>query len=210
MGKSLPATATTLRELARLLSSSPERLQRSRPRHTKQPPVVRALSAAKTRQSGGVRVDSDPVKKTKMGHNILEGRERVPLAEVVSDCVHRWFQDTLREAKNGDRAMEVLVGQMYLSGYGVPRDEKKVHFCFTSDFLLLGFCCMDTMLLEILESLSFFLFQFYCFWSWVSSLCIDTNLSGRLWCFREVQKIKFVCCFGFRLEQIPGFSILGF
>ncbi|KAJ4720156.1 Sel1-like [Melia azedarach] len=125
MGKSLPATATTLRELARLLSSSPERLQRSRPRHTKQPPVVRALSAAKTRQSGGVRVDSDPVKKTKMGHNILEGRERVPLAEVVSDCVHRWFQDTLREAKNGDRAMEVLVGQMYLSGYGVPRDEKK-------------------------------------------------------------------------------------
>ncbi|XP_002265673.1 uncharacterized protein LOC117920358 isoform X3 [Vitis riparia] len=50
---------------------------------------------------------------------------RVPLSEVVSDCVKRWFQDTLREAKSGDVSMQVLVGQMYYSGYGVPRDAQK-------------------------------------------------------------------------------------
>lgn len=52
---------------------------------------------------------------------------RVPLSEVVSDCVKRWFQDTLREAKSGDVSMQVLVGQMYYSGYGVPRDAQKVY-----------------------------------------------------------------------------------
>eukprot|EP00261_Vitis_vinifera_P036175 XP_019077418.1 PREDICTED: uncharacterized protein LOC100243041 isoform X2 [Vitis vinifera] len=51
---------------------------------------------------------------------------RVPLSEVVSDCVKRWFQDTLREAKSGDVSMQVLVGQMYYSGYGVPRDAQKI------------------------------------------------------------------------------------
>ncbi|XP_059666809.1 uncharacterized protein LOC132312453 isoform X1 [Cornus florida] len=52
-------------------------------------------------------------------------KTRVPLAEVVSDCVKRWFQDTLKEAKAGDSAMQVLVGQMYYSGYGIPRDTQK-------------------------------------------------------------------------------------
>ncbi|XP_072974695.1 uncharacterized protein [Typha angustifolia] len=51
--------------------------------------------------------------------------ERVPLSEVVSDCVRRWFQDSLKEAKAGDVAMQVLVGQMYHSGYGVARSEQK-------------------------------------------------------------------------------------
>lgn len=50
----------------------------------------------------------------------------MPLSAVVSDCVKRWFQDTLKEARAGDTAMQVLVGQMYFSGYGIPRDEKKV------------------------------------------------------------------------------------
>ncbi|KAA8534010.1 hypothetical protein F0562_031527 [Nyssa sinensis] len=54
-----------------------------------------------------------------------EQQGRVPLAEVVSDCVKRWFQDTLKEAKAGDSAMQVLVGQMYYSGYGIPRDAQK-------------------------------------------------------------------------------------
>ncbi|KAI4356094.1 hypothetical protein L6164_000141 [Bauhinia variegata] len=56
------------------------------------------------------------------------GREsnlRVPLSEVVADCVKRWFKDTLKEAKSGDINMQVLVGQMYCSGYGVPRDAQK-------------------------------------------------------------------------------------
>ncbi|CAI0424026.1 unnamed protein product [Linum tenue] len=50
---------------------------------------------------------------------------RVPLSEVVSDCVKRWFKDTLKEAKAGDINMQVLVSQMYFSGYGVPQDGQK-------------------------------------------------------------------------------------
>lgn len=49
-------------------------------------------------------------------------KNRAPLKEVVSECVKRWFKDTLKEAKAGDINMQVLVGQMYYSGYGVPRD----------------------------------------------------------------------------------------
>lgn len=54
-----------------------------------------------------------------------ERQRRTPLGEVVSDCVRRWFQDTLKEAKNGDIAMQVLVGQMYTSGFGVGKDAQK-------------------------------------------------------------------------------------
>ncbi|XP_073298661.1 uncharacterized protein [Primulina huaijiensis] len=54
-----------------------------------------------------------------------EQRRRMPLAEVVTDCVNRWFHYTLKEAKAGDIAMQVLVGQMYYSGYGVLRDAQK-------------------------------------------------------------------------------------
>ncbi|KAF7825469.1 putative tetratricopeptide-like helical domain-containing protein [Senna tora] len=54
-----------------------------------------------------------------------EGNSRVPLSDVVADCVKRWFKDTLKEAKQGDINMQVLVGQMYCSGYGVPRDAQK-------------------------------------------------------------------------------------
>lgn len=54
-----------------------------------------------------------------------ERQRTTPLAEVVSDCVRRWFQDTLKEAKNGDTAMQVLVGQMYTSGFGVVKDAQK-------------------------------------------------------------------------------------
>lgn len=54
------------------------------------------------------------------------GNARVPLSEVVSECVKRWFKDTLKEAKAGDINMQVLVGQMYHNGYGVPRDAQKV------------------------------------------------------------------------------------
>ncbi|KAH1045202.1 hypothetical protein AAZX31_09G257800 [Glycine max] len=50
---------------------------------------------------------------------------RAPLSGVVADCVKRWFKDTLKEAKAGDVNMQVLVGQMYYHGYGVPRDAQK-------------------------------------------------------------------------------------
>lgn len=55
---------------------------------------------------------------------------RVPLSEVVADCVKRWFKDTLKEAKGGDINMQVLVGQMYCTGYGVPKDAQKVKGLF--------------------------------------------------------------------------------
>ncbi|EEE63318.1 hypothetical protein OsJ_18129 [Oryza sativa Japonica Group] len=32
--------------------------------------------------------------------------ERKPLSEVVGDCVQRWFQDALKEARRGDSAMQ--------------------------------------------------------------------------------------------------------
>ncbi|XP_011095090.1 uncharacterized protein LOC105174627 [Sesamum indicum] len=57
-----------------------------------------------------------------------EDQPRLPLSEVVSDCTERWFQDTLKEAKAGDVNMQVLVGQMYYSGYGVPKDADKGKF----------------------------------------------------------------------------------
>ncbi|XP_062213464.1 uncharacterized protein LOC133914364 [Phragmites australis] len=53
----------------------------------------------------------------------LQEDERVPLADVVSDCTRRWFQDALKEARTGDVSMQVLVGQMYRSGYGVNKNE---------------------------------------------------------------------------------------
>jgi hypothetical protein len=56
----------------------------------------------------------------------LQEDARVPLAEMVLDCTRRWFQDALKEARAGDAAMQVLVGQMYRSGYGVNKNEHKV------------------------------------------------------------------------------------
>ncbi|RWW25177.1 hypothetical protein BHE74_00034477, partial [Ensete ventricosum] len=50
----------------------------------------------------------------------------VPLKDVVADCTRRWFQDALKEARAGDAAMQVLVGQMYHNGYGVPKNDQKV------------------------------------------------------------------------------------
>ncbi|KAG8096344.1 hypothetical protein GUJ93_ZPchr0013g35355 [Zizania palustris] len=55
----------------------------------------------------------------------MQEDERVPLSEVVLDCTKRWFQDTLKEARAGDAAMQVLVGQMYRSGYGVNKNDHK-------------------------------------------------------------------------------------
>ncbi|KAI5407750.1 hypothetical protein KIW84_053838 [Lathyrus oleraceus] len=71
---------------------------------------------------------------------------RTPLAKVVADCAKRWFQDTLKEAKGGDSTMQVLVGQMYYSGYGVPRDPQKVFFCFVYTFQL--YCRLQTLIIR--------------------------------------------------------------
>ncbi|KAK4418873.1 hypothetical protein Salat_2300100 [Sesamum alatum] len=80
--------------------------------------------------------DDDNTNKAKKSKTAMEADEgadteeqpRLPLSEVVSDCTQRWFQDTLKEAKAGDVNMQVLVGQMYYSGYGVPKDADKGKF----------------------------------------------------------------------------------
>ncbi|XP_010039170.2 uncharacterized protein LOC104427816 isoform X1 [Eucalyptus grandis] len=104
MGKFLPS-ATRLRQLARTLGSAPGGDRRSGDRRRRSG----ARAAAMEVETSGEK----------------EGGARVPLSEVVSDCVKRWFKDTLKEAKAGDVNMQVLVGQMYYSGYGVPRDAQK-------------------------------------------------------------------------------------
>lgn len=147
MGKSLPSNK--LKDLARILSSSSseKRVHRSKTKHLKPPPPPPAVKprpeTLTTRRTAtgkqGGRIELEPVKKSRM-EGILEGQERLPLSLVVSDCVKRWFHDTLKEAKNGDVSMQVLVGQMYFSGYGVARDPQKVQsFIFFSCFCVWGF-----------------------------------------------------------------------
>ncbi|WRX19748.1 hypothetical protein QQP08_012235 [Theobroma cacao] len=53
-------------------------------------------------------------------------RDRIPLAQVVSELVKGWFQDAMKEARAGDTNMQVLVGQMYCTGFGVPKDVQKM------------------------------------------------------------------------------------
>ncbi|KAK3407792.1 uncharacterized protein LOC104421024 [Eucalyptus grandis] len=131
MGKSIPS-ATRLQDFARAVSSS-DKLRL--PKQAKPISRIRVSTPETSRPGGsggggggGGGVRTDPKKKMEVGRAKsleLERNTRLPLAQVVSDCARRWFQDTLREAKAGDGAMQVLVGQMYNSGYGVPRDPQK-------------------------------------------------------------------------------------
>lgn len=112
MGKSLPFTGK-FQELTKIVSSH-------HPKRSKVAPVT----PLRPRE---VRFDSEQLKVKKMedGSLCIDGQNRVPLCHVVSECTKRWFQDTLREAKAGDIAMQVLVGQMYCSGYGVHKNAQK-------------------------------------------------------------------------------------
>ncbi|XP_021903903.1 uncharacterized protein LOC110819131 isoform X2 [Carica papaya] len=113
MGKSLPCT-TRLHEFSRIVSfDKPPRAERAKP-------ISRnGVSVKEAGRTSGVRVDPGRAKQKGM-----EGK--VPLSAVVSDCVKRWFEETLKEARAGDIAMQVLVGQMYNTGYGVTRDTQKI------------------------------------------------------------------------------------
>ena len=122
MGKSLPST-TRLQEFTRIISSN--KLQKSK--RAKPISQIRVPSPEPVK-SDRFRVDSDQEKsRKKMESSEGQSRQTQPLSLVVSDCVKRWFQDTLKEAKAGDTAMQVLVGQMYFSGYGVGKDPQKVN-----------------------------------------------------------------------------------
>ncbi|KAI4370504.1 hypothetical protein MLD38_018854 [Melastoma candidum] len=148
MGKSFPSTTTKLHHLANIISSSKplssSELNRKHPRTRLSIPPRGATAsspafpaAVSIQSSGKERVKSTALPKDKMESNkglevessttttTMEGNCRLPLARVVSDCVKRWFQETLKEAKAGDCNMQVLVGQMYNSGYGVPKDPNK-------------------------------------------------------------------------------------
>ena len=48
------------------------------------------------------------------------------LSEVVGDYIQRWFQDAYKEARKGGIANQVLVAQMFFSGYETPKNEYKV------------------------------------------------------------------------------------
>ncbi|XP_052172901.1 uncharacterized protein LOC127788533 isoform X1 [Diospyros lotus] len=126
MGKPLTkaAATATLRQLGGItaqLISSP----------------TKPISPADTARTGCGQVERRNLKKRKMENNCGGGGGsgsssnssnqlgRTPLSGVVSDCVKRWFQDTLKEAKAGDVSMQVLVGQMYYNGYGVAKDAQK-------------------------------------------------------------------------------------
>eukprot|EP01018_Ginkgo_biloba_P039469 Gb_17390 [translate_table: standard] len=54
----------------------------------------------------------------------------ITTAAKLEDCTKRWFQDTLKEAKEGDTEMQILVAQMYYSGYGIPQDAQKARTWF--------------------------------------------------------------------------------
>ncbi|XP_057497539.1 uncharacterized protein LOC130782289 [Actinidia eriantha] len=114
MGKSLPKTAKS--KLQKQLCGFASHL--SRPKHETQVAIGAEfrgpkLEREKMESSGGGGSDGD------------RQSLRAPLSRVVSDCARRWFQDSLKEAKSGDVSMQVLVGQMYYSGYGVPKDAHK-------------------------------------------------------------------------------------
>ncbi|KAK4771282.1 hypothetical protein SAY87_031814 [Trapa incisa] len=125
MGKSLP------RHLSQIAKGAVAASQFARPA---KPTKVSTLSLPKGQRSGSSRgleslkqMESSAAAVSAVAAAVddKERNARVPLSEVVSECVKRWFKDTLKEAKAGDINMQVLVGQMYQNGYGVPRDAQK-------------------------------------------------------------------------------------
>ncbi|XP_009796725.1 uncharacterized protein LOC107815926 [Nicotiana tabacum] len=135
MGKSV-LSPNRIQDFARIISSSNNRIHG--PTQVK-PPASRIRSVPSAKSRAVVGGDSSERRLKLRTKNMEEAssnsnsntsssnqqRQRVPLADVVADCVKRWFQDTLKEAKAGDISMQVLVGQMYYSGYGISRDAQK-------------------------------------------------------------------------------------
>lgn len=151
-----------LQELTRVIASN--RLPK-RPKDQIKPPTsrVRPVSSPEPSKLRVVSVESKKQQQKQwkvnrqMGENsnsdLLGQERRIPLADVVADCAKRWFQDTLREAKAGDSAMQVLVSQMYKSGYGVPANAQKVFpfrpFFYSSYYLVIVVSLYSVFLLKI-------------------------------------------------------------
>ncbi|KAE8692791.1 Iron regulated 1 protein [Hibiscus syriacus] len=111
MGKSLSSATNKLQQLAKVTAFNAAKKAKI-PTQPPPPPTPRRIISEDK---------SNPRKKMECS----SASQRLPLSEVVSDCLKRWFKDTLKEAKGGDVNMQVLVSQMYYSGYGVPRDAQK-------------------------------------------------------------------------------------
>jgi hypothetical protein len=103
-------------QLSRIVSS----MKPHRPKTTQPVSPNRVTTPRTAKQDATVKVEQ-PKK-------VEPVETRKPLSKVVADCTKRWFQETLKEAKGGDSSMQLLVGQMYYSGYGVPKDPQKVLF----------------------------------------------------------------------------------
>ncbi|PKI34424.1 hypothetical protein CRG98_045170 [Punica granatum] len=131
MGKSI-SSSVRLQGLTRIFSSSTDKLHRQSPRQAK-PPRVEPRKSSRPAGALQKQILNQPAKKestTMKGAGTAaspdpDGVGRSKLSQVVSDCVRRWFLDTLKEAKAGNSGMQVLVGQMYNSGYGVAKDPQK-------------------------------------------------------------------------------------
>ncbi|KAL9231463.1 hypothetical protein vseg_006690 [Gypsophila vaccaria] len=111
MGKSIPIPTSGMRKFSRIISS--DRIKMPPKQHQQQQQQINS------KQKHGVDIGEMGVKG---GENKLGRGTRVSLSIAVKDCVRRWFGDTLKEARNGDTSMQVLVAQMYNSGYGVTKD----------------------------------------------------------------------------------------
>uniref|UniRef100_A0A3Q7GRQ7 Uncharacterized protein n=1 Tax=Solanum lycopersicum TaxID=4081 RepID=A0A3Q7GRQ7_SOLLC len=126
MGKSLPSP-NRIQDFARIINSN----RIHHPTQVKPATRIRSVPSPVAAKSRAV-VDGDSSeRRLKLKKNMEEAssnsnsnsntsssnQRRLPLADVVADCVKRWFHDTLKEAKAGDANMQVLVGQMYFSGY---------------------------------------------------------------------------------------------
>lgn len=129
MGKRLPAAAAAAaaaRFYSRRLRAPSEAsvAAAGRPAKPRQAPLDTPRNSAAAAGAAAVSSGRREVRDLAAACGLQED-ERVPLAEVVSDCTRRWFQDALKEARGGDVTMQVLVGQMYRSGYGVNKNEHK-------------------------------------------------------------------------------------
>lgn len=148
MGRSIPSPQQYLQQISRAIAPPP-----NGPRRAVQ---LKPKSGARPISSPDPSEPVPAARKLRVKVRLMEaaensGRQRgTPLSDVVSDCVRRWFQDSLKEAKGGDIAMQVLVGQMYNSGYGVVKDAQKVFDAFPVFITFLFWGLMIYRLLDVL------------------------------------------------------------
>ncbi|CAL5422847.1 unnamed protein product [Camellia sinensis] len=127
MGKSLPRAATTKlqQKLTDHLIKTPKRSKPISQNRLVSPETPRFCCELRRPKSEKKMENNKSSSSSTRGGGAEEQNHRTPLSRVVSDCAKRWFQDTLKDAKAGDVSMQVLVGQMYYNGYGVPQDAQK-------------------------------------------------------------------------------------